>query len=105
MKKSRAKKGVEAGVQLSLFVDQTTTVDERGKKIEPTILDKILKTKKDTRDECVYKDTYKEFAEGCYIAKYIHENNTSSILLPDIALCGPKCPYFTKNKQEQTEVT
>jgi hypothetical protein len=75
-------------------------VDERGKKIEPTILDKILKNKKGIRDKCVYKDTHKELIEGCYIAKYIYENNTSSILLPDITLCGPKCPYFTKNKQE-----
>lgn len=100
MKKSRVKKGVEAGVQLSLFADQITTVDERGKKIEPTILDKILKSKKDIGDECVYKDTYEELIEGCYIAEYIYKNNTSSILLPDIALCGPKCPYFAKNKQE-----
>lgn len=75
-------------------------MDERGKKIKPTILDKILKNKKDIEDKCIYKDTHKESIESCYIAKYIHENNTSSILLPDIALCGPKCPYFTKNKQE-----
>ena len=98
MKKSRAKKGVEAGVQLSLFVDQITIVDEKGKKIEPTILDKILKDKKDVGDKCVYKDPHEESIEGCYIAKYIQENNTSSILLPDTALCGPKCPYITKNK-------
>lgn len=100
MKKSKAKKDIEAGVQLSLFVDQITMVDERGKKIKPTILDKILKSKKDIGDKCVYKDIHKESIEGCYIAKYIHENNTSSVLLPDIVLCGPKCPYFTKNKQE-----
>ena len=75
-------------------------MDEKGKKTKPTILDKISKSKKDTGDKCVYKDTHEELIEGCYIAKYIHENKTSSILLPDIALCGPKCPYFTKNKQE-----
>lgn len=75
-------------------------MDEKGKKIKPTTLDKILKSKKDIEDKCIYKDTHEELTEGCYIAKYIHENNASSILLPDIALCGPKCPYFTKNKQE-----
>ena len=40
-----------------MFVDQHTAVGEMGKKIEPTVLDKVLKgkTKNNAKNICIYK--------------------------------------------------
>lgn len=101
MKSSNIKK-VGVGVQLSLFVDQNTTIDETGKKIEPTILDKILKekTKNNANNDCVYKIDNTR----CLISEYIWENKPECVLLPNICSCNKSCPYFTKFKRYNKNV-
>lgn len=98
MKRKTRKEEKEAGIQLSLFIDQITTIDKKGNKLEPTALEKILKNKKGAGGLCIYKNENKELSEGCCIVEYIHKNSNLSVLLPDITTCGPKCPYFIQNK-------
>ena len=98
MKTGRQKNTKEIGIQLSLFADQHTTVNEMGEKIEPTILDRVLrgKTRNNTNHMCIYKSETE-----CLISKYIQENNSECVLLPDICNCNEVCPYFTKLKGDK----
>lgn len=69
-----------------------------GKKIEPTVLDRVLKgkTKNNTKNICIY-----EGETECLISKYIREENQECVLLPDICNCNELCPYFTKFKEDK----
>ena len=98
MKIGRRKNTKEMGVQLSLFADQHTTVNEMGEKIEPTILDRVLRSKvrNSVNHMCVYKGETK-----CLVSKYILENKPECTLLPDICNCNETCPYFTKFKEDK----
>ena len=80
-----------------MFADQDIIVDDQGKKLRPTILDKILKKKKvNEKHVCVYQSDNTD----CLISKYIWENKSDEcVILPDICNCGSKCPYFTKYKE------
>ena len=98
MKIRKRKNTKEIGVQLSLFADQHTTVNEMGEKIKPTMLDRVLrnKTKNSANHMCIYKNE----TEGL-VSKYIQENNPGCVLLPDIYNCNEACPYFTKPKEDK----
>lgn len=98
MKTRKQKNTKEIGVQLSLFADQHTTVNQRGEKIELTMLDRVLrsKTRNSVNNICIYKGETE-----CLISKYIRENNPECVVLPDICNCNEACPYFTKFKENK----
>ena len=98
MKIRKRKNTKERGVQLSLFADQHTTVNEMGEKIKPTMLDKVLsgKARNNTNHMCIYKSETE-----CLVSKYIWEERLECVLLPDICNCNEACPYFTKPKEDK----
>lgn len=69
-----------------------------GEKIEPTMLDRVLrsKTKNGANHMCIYKS-----GTECLVSKYIQENNQGCVLLPDIYNCNEACPYFTKSNEDK----
>ena len=81
-----------------MFADQHTTVNEKGEKIELTVLDRVLKSK--TRNSVNHMCIYKSETE-CLVSKYIREKKPECVLLPDICNCNEMCPYFTKFKENK----
>lgn len=88
MAKKKERKAI--GIQLALFADQNTEIDDNCKSVSKSMLSAAARVSND--GFCAYKI---QSTNGCAMVNHIRSIDNKPVILPEENKCGVDCPYYT----------